>query len=214
MRKLTIALIGMVIVLLAPLGATAAQIYTTGLTITAEDLIETEAGRKVKDLNEKMRSVGEASEKVEKGSHAYNLLKQEFDNLKRERDDVGKNLRGLRGKDLVFYGDRANADAYDFKRRFIDRWQQDSAIRDHFSGGPVHVSYNKDGQQRVATSPPRAEDVDSYVAEVDTSSQPSGPATTSSDTGTTVMPDSLPMMEDPCATILGGAPSDPACAGR
>ena len=145
--------------------APGAEIYTTALTITAEDLIAaTEAGREVKALNEKMRSVAEGAKKVEPGSHAYNLLKQEFENLKRERDGAGENLRGLRGKELIFYGNRANADSYDFKQRFIRRWEKDPRVREAYGAGTLHVSYDKKGNQRVATTPPRPEDVDSYVA--------------------------------------------------
>ena len=171
MRATVTGLVGLLMTLLVPTVVSAAQIYTSSLTITKEDLIETDAGRKVKELNDEMRQWAEAADKLDKGTGPYNAIKEKFDELKRERDEVGKNLRGLRGKELVFYGDKANGDAYDFKRRFIARWQQDPAFREYYSGGMVHVSYDKSGQQRVQTTPPRPEDVDSYVAEADTDSQ-------------------------------------------
>jgi len=216
MRATVFGLVSVAMLMLASSVVPAAQIYTSSVTITAEDLIETEAGRKVKDLNDEMRRWAEAADKLEKGTDPYNLIKEKFDDLKRERDDVGKNLRGLRGKELVFYGDRANADAYDFKRRFIARWQQDEKVRDFYSGGMVHISYDKDGRQRVQTTPPRPEDVDSYVAEADTGSQPAGPGTTTPDySNAIVVTPMVPSgMEDPCGYIMGMPNPDPACAGR
>ncbi len=212
MRRYTIALMGVIAVLLMPLGAQAAQIYTTALTITAEDLIATDVGRQVKDFNDKMRRVEQAAQSLPKGSHAYNTLVQEFADLKRQRDDVGKNLRGLRGKELVFYGDRANAEAYDFKQRFISLWQQNQDLRQVFSSSMVHVSYDKSGQIRVDRVPPAPENVDSYVAD-------SGSAGTSSTT--TVTPeiyidegDEPTGVEDPCAYVMGMPNPDPACTGQ
>ena len=216
MRATVTGLVGLLMTLLVPTVVSAAQIYTSSLTITKEDLIETDAGRKVKELNDEMRQWAEAADKLDKGTGPYNAIKEKFDELKRERDEVGKNLRGLRGKELVFYGDKANGDAYDFKRRFIARWQQDPAFREYYSGGMVHVSYDKSGQQRVQTTPPRPEDVDSYVAEADTDSQPAGPGTTTPDySNAIVVTPMVPSgLEDPCGYILGMPNPDPACAGR
>ena len=214
MRATVIGLVGLLVLVTTPTTPQATQVYTSSLTITADDLIETEAGRKVKELNEEMRTWAEAADKLEKGTDPYNAIKQKFDELKRERDEVGKNLRGLRGKELVFYGDRANQDAYDFKRRFIRRWQEDAGFRDYYSGGMVHVSYNKSGQQRVQTTPPRLEDVDSYVADADTESQPAGPGTTTPDYSNAIVVTPVPGPEDPCAYIFGMPNPDPACAGR
>ena len=188
----------------------AAQIYTTALTISAEDLIATPEGRKVKELNKLMRESAAAAEKLKKGSRSYQILKRDFDDLKRRRDEIGEPLRGLRNKEIVFYGDRANTDAYSFKRQFIDKWRTDPRFRQANAGGSVHVSYDKTGRLRVAGTAPRAEDVDSYRPEPQQAQpRPSAP----DQTGTVVVttPDDANAPNMGCVGIMGMGSTSPEC---
>ena len=78
------------IMLLMPHFPVLAQNVPTATTkITKDDLIAHPVGREVKELNERMRKLGEAADSYEKGSDPYNLLKSGHNDLLKKRDKVG-----------------------------------------------------------------------------------------------------------------------------
>ena len=109
LKFLLVAFLGFVMFPSGPAPAQEMPVISTN--ITREDLIAHPVGREVKELTDRMRKVAKAADNQEKGSDAYNLLKAGFEKRKKERDQAGEDIRGLRGFEIVLNGDRAINDA-------------------------------------------------------------------------------------------------------
>jgi hypothetical protein len=184
-------------------GTALAQDMPTATTqITADDLITHPVGRKVKDLNERMREIGQNAEKFEKGSDSYNLLKAGFDKRKKERDKAGEDIRGLRGFEVTLYGDEAVGNPASVKQSVIDFYIRNPSQR-HMQ--PFHVYFDKNGNGPIVTvAPPNPDDV---MGEKKKKVQPSGPPVKGGDiiviTPTPVKDPYNPPDDCKCARILG-----------
>jgi hypothetical protein len=139
--------------------AFAAEVPTSTTNVTKDDLIAHPVGRAVKDLNERMRKVGEKADGVDRGidPDSYNILKSGFEDLKKKRDEAGEDIRGLRGFEVVLYGDKAIGNPAGVKQAMIDYYIRNPSQR-HMQ--PFHAHYDKNGAGPfISTSPPDPEDI-------------------------------------------------------
>jgi hypothetical protein len=116
--------------------------------ITSDDISAMPQAKPVKDLNERMRKVAATAKKHEKDTDSYNLLQEGFENLKKERDRKGENLRGLKGLQLVLYGGPALKDLAQMKQLAMTAFFDDQEIRDAArSSGRLYGYYDKETRQ-------------------------------------------------------------------
>ena len=189
---------------LLPSGVVWAQDIPTATTsITKDDLIAHPVGREVKDLNDRMRKVGQDAEAYEKGSDSYKLLKSGFDDLEKKRDKVGEAIRGLRDMEVVVYGDKAVGDPNSVKQAVIDFYIRNPGQR-HIQ--PFHAYFDKNGNgPLVSAAPPNPADVGGGQKRA--AKPPPGPAYYGDPI--IVNPPDYDHPTDDCVCILGQCP--PGC---
>lgn len=195
-----------IMVMVASSFAWGQEVRTTTTRITAEDLKAHPVGAKVKELNERMRKVGEDAESHEKGSDSYILLKEGFEKLKKERDKVGEDIRGLRDFEVVLYGDRAADNSQAVKQAVIDFYIRNPSQR-HMQ--PFHAYFDKNGNGPiVATAAPNPADVEG-VQQAQQKPQQTQPQKPPRDWTLAPGQDAPPPNPDNCVCILGQCP--PGC---
>jgi hypothetical protein len=84
------------------------QFPSVELEISAQDVMDTPAGQRVKALNDKMRKIAKQADELthlrQKNSPQYLKLAEEHKMLKWQQQEEGKPISGLRGMKVVLYG--------------------------------------------------------------------------------------------------------------
>jgi len=177
-------------------AAAASDIPTASLRIEGEDLAAHPVGKQVKDYNERLQKISEDAQQYEPGSDSHKILKMGFEDLKREREKVGGDIRGLKGFQIELHGERAVGNPAGIKQAVIDYYIKNPDKR-HMQ--PFHIHYNKDGKGPIiGFYPPNPDDIGKPES-ADTKSNPKWVP------GTIIVPENTPPVPktDDCGSLMG-----------